>query len=279
MKVKILCAALFSLSGLVSRVTAQTADNTPLKLRVGTYNVGHFNQGVSGGLETRGAALGKKEQNRYARMEMLGWREWIGAQNLDFFCVQEWNHYFDMDSTILAQDELLKPYYNNVLFGDKHKWIYNGIATNYHLTNLRQKYWFGDYYALIGDLKIGNKVVTVISTHIPWQKQWHAQAMDSIRNELKKYEYFICMGDINAADEEQLSFEKAGFNIANGGYQGWFTTAGGRTRMEGMKDSKDWHIDNIITSKNIKIMNVSAPHTGLNDFDHLPVLADLVITW
>jgi endonuclease/exonuclease/phosphatase family metal-dependent hydrolase len=209
---------------------------------------------------------------------MLGWRKWIGEQGLDFFCVQEWNRYFDQDSTFIAEDELLKPYYNNIYFGDEHTWIYNGIATNYKLSNLHQQYWFEDYYALIGELKVGNKTVHIISTHIPWQVKGHLPALDSIIAALKKYEYFICFGDTNSSDAEILRFQTAGFNIANGGYQGWFSTASGTVKLNGMKDGPDRHIDNIITSKNIKIMNVSAPSTGLNDLDHLPLLADVVIT-
>lgn len=257
---------------------SQIDNYAPVQLRVGTYNVGHFNQGIAGGLDTRGG-IGKEGKQRHARFEMIAWREWIGAQSLDFLCVQEWNKYFDVDSTFISADEILKPYYNKIHFGDEHKWIYNGIATNYHLTNIRLRYFFGDYYSLIGDLKVGKTTVTVISTHIPWQKEWHAKAMDSIRADLKKYDYVICLGDINATDEEQLSFEKAGFNIANGGNQGWFTSSGGATKLDRMKDGPNRHLDNIITSKNIKIMNVSAPQTGLNDYDHLPVLADVIITF
>ncbi|WP_282189226.1 hypothetical protein [Maribellus sp. YY47] len=40
------------------------------------------------------------------------------------------------------------------------------------------------------------------------------------------------MGDINALDEEQLRFQEAGFNIANGGYLGWFTTTGGSVKKQ-----------------------------------------------
>jgi endonuclease/exonuclease/phosphatase family metal-dependent hydrolase len=265
----------------IMNAMAQSTGNAPLKLRVGTYNVGHFNQGMKGGLEVRGKAFyadRKDVTGKYIRQEMLGWRKWIGEQGLDFFCVQEWNRYFDQDSTFIAEDELLKPYYNNIYFGDEHTWIYNGIATNYKLSNLHQQYWFEDYYALIGELKVGNKTVHIISTHIPWQVKGHLPALDSIIAALKKYEYFICFGDTNSSDAEILRFQTAGFNIANGGYQGWFSTASGTVKLNGMKDGPDRHIDNIITSKNIKIMNVSAPSTGLNDLDHLPLLADVVIT-
>ncbi|WP_018627739.1 hypothetical protein [Niabella aurantiaca] len=274
---------IFTLAGLLylSGAMAQSENGLPVKLRVGTYNVGHFNQGMKGGLEVRGKAqypADKEVTGKYIRQELLSWRNWIGEQSLDLLAVQEWNRYFDQDSTFKAADELLKPYYNNIYFGDEHTWIYNGIATNYRLSNLRQKYWFGDYYALIGDLKIGNKTIQVISTHIPWQVKGHAAALDSIIATLKKYKYFICFGDTNSSDAEILRFPAAGFNIANGGAQGWFVTASGGVKLDRMKDGPNRHIDNIITSKNIKIMNVSAPYTKLNDMDHLPVTADIIIT-
>jgi endonuclease/exonuclease/phosphatase family metal-dependent hydrolase len=251
-------------------VNAQTKDNIPLKLRVGTYNIGHFNQGRLGGFQGTGNIV---------KAELQNWKNWIGKESLDLFIVNEWNKHFDKDSTYNAENELLKPFYNNIYFGKENRWIYNGIATNYQLKNIRQVNWSGDYYAVIGDLVIGKKTITILSTHIPWQKEWHAPSLDALIAELKKYEYFICLGDINAFDDAQLKFVKEGFNMANGGHMGWFTTAGGTMSATGRKGSPNTNIDNIITSKNIKIMNVSAPFTGLNDLDHLPVLADVVITW
>lgn len=275
MKIVFLLTAVLAVTNILAQ------DETPVKFRVGTYNVGHFNQGMKGGLEVRGKNFypaDKTVTGKYIQQEMQAWRKWIGEQGLDFFGVQEWNRYFDQDSTFIAEKELLQPYYNNIYFGDEHPWIYNGIAINYRLTNLRQKYWFNDYYALIGDLKVGNKTIQVISTHIPWQVKGHAPALDSIMLELKKFRYFFMFLDTNSTDAEILRFQAEGFNIANGGNQGWFATASGGVSLVGMKDGVNKHIDNIITSKNIKIMNVSGPHTGLNDMDHLPLVADLVVT-
>ncbi|WP_129717440.1 endonuclease/exonuclease/phosphatase family protein [Pedobacter sp. SYP-B3415] len=249
---------------------AQLPDNLPLKLRVGTYNVGHFNQGSLGGFQGGGS---------HVTAEMMRWRSWIGAQSLDILGLNEWNENFDKGSTIQAAEALLKPYYANLYFGDRKRWIYNGIATNYTLQNIRQKKSSGDYYMILGDLKIGKKTITIISVHIPWQKDWHIPALDALISELNRHEYFICMGDINALDQEQLRFQKEGFNIANGGNMGWFATASGTNTLAGRSGGPNTNIDNIITSKNIRIMNVSAPHTGLNDLDHLPVLADVVVTW
>ncbi len=255
---------LFTLS-FCSGITAQTADKLPLRLKIGSYNVGHFNQGELGGY-----------QGDNAVDELQRWRHWISQQSLDIFIVNEWNKAFDKDSVFDATKELLKPFYTGIYFGDANKWIFNGIATNLRLTNLRQVNWFKDYYAIIGDLKIGKKTVTIMSTHIPWQKEGHELAINSMINEMKKYEYVICGGDFNAFDQTQLRFASEGFNSANGGNQGWHCTAPAnveRGRTDGL------HIDNIVTSSNIKIMNVSAPEVELTKHDHWPIIADLIITW
>ncbi len=249
---------------LFSAVQLYAQEKQPIRIKVGTYNVGHFNQGNTGGF-----------QGRHFRAEAQKWRAWVGSQSLDVLVVNEWNKGFDKDSTLNAEEEILKPYYNHRYFGQAHTWIFNGIASHYKLKNIRQKNWFGEYYALVGDLVIDGTTVTVLSTHMPWQQQWHRESLELLIKELRNYEYFICMGDINALDEEQLRFMSEGFNIANGGYQGWFLTAPSG-KLNGKKDGLN--IDNIITSKNIKIMNISAPYTGLNDQDHLPVIADIIIT-
>jgi endonuclease/exonuclease/phosphatase family metal-dependent hydrolase len=248
---------------------AQAGEPFPLRLRVGTYNVGHFNQGHIGGYQS-GEAGG-------AERAVKQWRQWISRQAFDIFFVNEWNRAFDKDGKIDATEALLKPCFNTVCFGRQNTWIYNGIATNYKLENIRQVVLtHRDYYATVADMKIGGKTITLMSVHIPWQVCCHETSVDSLIAEMKKYDYLICGGDMNARDHNQLKFAAAGFNIANGGNEGWLCTAAGKC-MEGISDTAS-HIDNIITTANIRIMNVSAPLTGLNDNDHLPVLADVVIT-
>lgn len=262
--IKLFLVAILALSPLLDTIS-QTVGNLPMRLKVGIYNVGHFNEGEIGGY-----------QRRDPQIELQCWRNWVGEQALDILALCEWNSTFDKDKTIDAEKEILAPIYNNIYWGKENTWIFNGIATNYELTNIRQVDWAGEYYALIGDLKIGDKLITIMSTHIPWQEKWHKKALDDLAAELKKYEYVICMGDINALDAEQLRFEEEGFNIANGGHQGFFVTnpngvAKGKT--DGL------HLDNIITSKNIKIMGVQAPANSLTARDHYPIIADLIITW
>lgn len=249
---------------------AQTSEPLPLRLRVGTYNVGHFNQGRLGGFQGEG---------RIVESDLNRWRKWIGEQSLDLFGVNEWNRYFDKDSTFQAKEELLDSYYKHVYLGTENTWIYNGFAANFELYNIREEVWAGEYYAIIGELRVQDKTIHVISTHLPWQKEWHDQSVRDLIQLLGGYEYFICLGDMNARDENQRLFTEAGFNMANGGAMGWFPTNANRTASSGYMGKEDVNIDNIVTSPNIKIMNVRVPQTGLNDLDHFPVMADLIITW
>jgi endonuclease/exonuclease/phosphatase family metal-dependent hydrolase len=236
---------------------------TTTTLKIGTYNVGHFNCGKLGGY-----------QGKDTQAQLKKWKKWIKKQKLDIMSVNEWNYYFDKDSTIDATAKLLKPVYKNISFGPLHKWIYNGIATDFKIENVRiMQSPHKDYYAVIGDVKIGNHVVTVISTHIPWQKEFHAKGLEELIVEMKKYKYLICMGDMNALDEEQQNFAKEGFNVANGGEKGFFRT------VDELKKSKNISIDNIITSKNIKILDIDATKTGLSNNDHNPLEARIEIDW
>lgn len=260
----------FSLVGSLLSISTQTADNAPLKLKVGTYNVGHFNQGLLGGFQFSGSRT---------TSELNNWKKWIGMQSIDILSLNEWNRYFDKDSLYDATDELLAPYYNSIAFGKENRWIYNGIATNFPLTNIEQLDLDGDYYAVVGDITVGEKRIRILSVHVPWQGDWHDGSLEKLINHLKQFEYFICMGDMNAKDENQLLFIEAGFNSANGGNMGWLSTTPGSESRTGYSGAPDRNIDNIVTSNNIKIFNVHSPKTGLNDLDHKPIIADIVITW
>ena len=251
---------------IVTHTEAQLQHNVPLKLRIGTYNVGHFNQGEPGGY-----------QGEDVEAEMKRWRTWIGTQSMDLFFVSEWNGLFDRGGTLNAADELLKPFYINSCFGEEYTWIHNGIATNYKLTNVRQiDLTHKEYYILAADLVVGDKTITLMSVHVPWQECCHESSLQMLIDELKKHEYVICAGDINASNKNQLRFADEGFNMANGGSEGWFCTWAKDCEKD---DTSNAHLDNIITSKNIKILNVDAPRNELTDKDHWPLLTDIIITW
>lgn len=86
----LLLTVLFLLS--VLNLDAFNLNNQPFKLKVATYNTGHFNQGRLGGLQGEG---------KFVKAELNNWKRWIGEQNLDIIAVQEWNRYFDKDSAFV----------------------------------------------------------------------------------------------------------------------------------------------------------------------------------
>ncbi len=236
---------------------------SPLAIRVGTYNVGHFNQGSLGGYQ---------ESDPQTAAER--WRQWIQRQSFDVFFVQEWNQYFDKDGVIQAAQTLLRPIHDHLVFGQMNTWIYNGIAARHPLSNPRQvPLTHAEYYAILADWQVEDVTITLMSVHVPWQSCCHESSIDALIAELKKHEYVICGGDLNAPDRNILKIKAAGFNVANGGDEGWFCTAAARCGTA----TADVNIDNLVTSTNITIRNVSAALTGLGDRDHLPLRADLVI--
>src|SRR5690606_18286567 len=137
----------------------------------------------------------------------------------------------------------------------------HGNATKYSARNGWPGGLDGGLYAINGGITVGEKLLSGNSTQGPWQKEWHDRSLEKLIGELKKYEYFICMGDINAKDENQLKFVEAGFNMANGGHLGWFSTSASALTKTGRTGEPNTNIDNIITSPNIKIFNVSSPKT------------------
>lgn len=93
---KVFLCCIIALSFL-SHSVAQERDRTAVKLRVGTYNVGHFNQGMKGWYEPKGKRFYPNKNSttdRYIQKELLNWKKWIGEQSMDIFFVQEWNQYF-----------------------------------------------------------------------------------------------------------------------------------------------------------------------------------------
>lgn len=251
-----------TLSGSVG-LAAPATNTLPLTLRIGTFNVGHFNQGKLGGYQEGDVA---------AALER--WRSWIKAQSFDVFFINEWNLNFDKDGTLNATEHLLQPFYDHIVFGKRNTWIYNGMASNFPISKAGEvPLTHQEYYAVRAEWPVGGVTVTLMSVHVPWQKDAHDSSIDALITEMKRHKYLICAGDLNAPDRNVLKIKAAGFKVANGGDEGWFCTAASKCGSQ----TNNVHIDNIITSPNLTIKRVSAPRTGLNDLDHLPLRAEVTL--
>ncbi len=230
-------------------------------LKACAFNTGHFNQGELGGYQGRNV------------LDTLSiWKDWVCKQGCDIFFLQEWNMYFDKDSAYNAQREILDPYYKNILWGDNNTYIHNGICTNLPLENKRIEHLSTDYYALVADVEIADQKVSLISVHLNWQEEHHMNDLNQFIEFLSGFDSFIAGGDMNASQAEQLLFKQAGFNIANGGDAGFICTW-----PMGAVKATNYCIDNIVTSTNIEIRHPHSVITNVNDQDHFPILAEIVI--
>ena len=243
--------------------TAQEKPATTSKyVKIGVWNVGHFNTGALGGYQ------GDDVDEALNR-----WKLWLTLQHFDIFGINEWNPTFDKDGKYDATAELLRPLYKNMYFGRynlSYQWVYNGVATNYELDYANAytiNFAHPQYDCIVIDAKIQDKTVTLIIGHIPWQNDpgsySHDNSLPILKAEMKKHERFIYMSDMNATKEEQLSFAAEGYHIANGANGVWYPTIVTSTTA----------LDQIITSPNIRIMESSSLLTGLQNGDHRPVMA------
>jgi len=254
----------FNVMALLLALTVSKAWSQQVShLKVGTWNVGHFNSGKLGGYQGTDAIAGVAQ-----------WQRFIETNKPDIFCVQEWNTYFDKDSSIVACDRLATPFYQSIwLYQPLYsRWILNGIFTNYPVDE-SSRYTIGlaqdVYYVMSQTITIDGHKLDVLCGHIPWNSKYHAEALRLLKEELRRHKIFIFMADTNSLQEEQLLFRtEEGYHTANPIDSTWIlTTADGK------------YYDNIIASSNITFDRVSSSASGLYEGDHFPVFCDITIQW
>ena len=240
-------------------------------ITVGTWNVGHFVAGVN--------CNGYDGSDASAKVVL--WKNFVNSKKPDILCVQEWDYqdYFDKARTIKASDNILLPTYTSTAKNWLYqpivsKWIMNGIYTNFPVNpNSRTTTILGDkvYYLMSETVTIDGHDLTVICGHIPYStvNDYHAKALTLVKNELRKHKTFIFMGDTNASTAEQQDFlTEEGYHLANFVNNSW------------LKTTADNHsYDNIITSSDITISDVTATSSGLYKGDHYPLFCHLKIEW
>ena len=233
-------------------------------LKVASFNTGHFNMGALGGYQ------GTKVEETLSH-----WRDWISGQQFDILFLQEWNLFFDKNRKYTAQTELLDPFYEYIFWGDLQDWVLNGICTNLTARDAQVKYFHGYYYAVVAYTNFSGKTVALISAHLSRDIHLHKSDIQQFIEFLGTFDCFVAGGDLNATQEDHLLFKDAGYHIANGGINGFFKTFPGYDPVSDTYNNS--YADNIITSADIEIRNPFTITTNLNDHDHLPVIAEVVI--
>ena len=249
------------LTNRVDTFEEETNYNFNKKLRVASFNVGLFNNGIT------------KYSDRLNE-RLKSWRLRVCELGADIFCGQEITEYIDTNNTIASALIFSKAYpYNSHYDTTMGKYTYSKMplngGTNVPFTsdNARSFYW--------NTFEWCGHTVYLINTHlsIDADATIHRQSeIAQLVEFLSNKEYFMLCGDLNASDlTEWTPFINAGYNLANNGWYGTFGTW--------PNFNMDWTntaIDNVITSNNIKMNNVFIDYRN-GYSDHAALVVDLEI--
>lgn len=243
----------------------------PLLLKVGSFNVGMWTDGV--GSNARVDPANVKE-------ESIKLRRFIGNTNFDFLFCEEATHEFDKDYKIDAYEYCFK---NNLPFYWKTKSSAEGspqvrqflLTGKYELINVT----YHDYECestrgyVTFECNISGRNITFVVCHLSLESSSDGirqKEMEELANILKKCEYGVLCGDFNAFSIDEFTTHFSEFNLSNHGYYGDFNT----WPVPGWKS---WNhcLDNIITTKSIKITNVLMGEIAMSD--HKPLIAEVEI--
>lgn len=245
----------------------------PKKLRLCTYNIGHFSGGVS-----KNSSITSSDYDA----KLLLYKDTIRQTSADIIGICEYSKIFGTNpdnEQVLAEDVLLQSFipsligsqYNyscNALFSktivenpQKEDYQCNQTAVITHTTLIEAK----DYYYIEADLYMHGEPVKLVITHLAFDNNRPGVLQgDQINELITKYSTFdkvIMMGDWNVANFSEFdAFTNAGYSLAN---DGTFLTypSGGRA------------LDNII----VKGLTISNPGmiTTQGQSDHYPFYCDV----
>ena len=243
----------------------------PLLLKVGSFNVGLWTDGESSNARVDPANV---------KEESIKLRRFLGNTNFDFLLCEEATHEFDKDYKIDAYEYCFK---NNLPFYWKTKSSTEGspqvrqflLTGKYELINVT----YHDYECestrgyVTFECNISGRNITFIVCHLSLESSSDGirqQEMEELANILKKCEYGVLCGDFNAFSIDEFTTHFSEFNLSNHGYYGDFNT----WPVTGW-ESWNHCLDNIITTKSIKITNVLMGEIAMSD--HKPLIAEIEI--
>lgn len=240
-----------------------------MMIRVMTYNVGHYNMGLS--------EAGIPDDLLAGKLSNL--KEMLMEYGPDIIGIQEDSHYIDRAGKMKSPETVFYPAWTfvNGYKGETIKARLPAVSGSYELVNFSG----GQHYRK-GLFKVGGKKLLFISAHAiahvgnaAKRKAQYTELFGAV----KDCDCCIMTGDFNTtenADKANLKAlcEKNGYSMAIGSYLPWIDTyfgrAAGATRHS---------FDNILASSGLAIRTTKV----LGDWydrlysDHVPVVADIEI--
>lgn len=240
-------------------------------IRIMSYNIGHYNMGLS-----EGGFPPNIFDEKYTNL-----KEMLMEIAPDIVCLQEDAHYIDRAKTKKSPDSIFSPVWkhSNGYKLETIKAKYSAVSGSYQLINFS----IGQSFRR-GIFNVNNKKILVVSAHViahvgnsAKRKIQYTEMFDHIRKE--NWDYCVVAGDFNTTENVDKKNLKAlceanDFTMAIGQYLPWVNTFMGRT--EGQTKHS---FDNILVSKGltIKSTKVLRDWYGKLYSDHVPVIADIVI--
>lgn len=192
-----------------------------VKLKILTFNCGHYNYGSSS--EYAGDDMQDK---------IVEWKKMLAKYKPDIMLGQEMSLYFDAAQTVQAIDTIFKPLLPNFYYSNFTK-----MVSKYPFTNR----WQQTITVVVGGttytrpltcalININGVDIALCSVHLPAGYSASDTAVrEAMRDELiaafENYEHVILAGDYNESTDSFFApFESAGYSLGNHGYFGTIET-------------------------------------------------------
>ena len=265
-----------------SAVTFSKSGNTPNpnKLRIATWNIGHF-------------CLGSYT---YSTIDTLGftakeYKDFINAINADVVSLNEYSAEFK--SNVAARNAIFSDY-PIAHIGEQNQYTCNAIfARNGLLSNIESPNYFDcyrtapindkkdkpmDHYYITSDLTINGQTVKFVNVHILYDEkspELAEAAISELITAFADYDRVIILGDCNVTYDKFQIFETAGYGIAQ--TDKWLATYGPCQGSEKYYEDKlggYGSYDNIIY-KGVNVSNFALGGSKLSD--HYALYCDITV--
>lgn len=258
----------------VNAVTVKPIFNNHIKFKVCSFNLGHFSYGVS-----------PYYLNNNFNEKLSNYKKFFEELDCDIFGFQENNTFLDSatEGQYTTNDYIynyLAPFFSQIENNNAIKSrirIYNKGSGNLPVSGRSYVY---------GTIRIDNKNIFLACAHFTPNAGSSEEAAriaerDFMINLMKQHKYAVIMCDFNAQTTAFYDeFINQGLKIANGGYKPFkFTYSYDPADFNSDTPSSNIrYFDNIITTDNIVISNVTVHNTyDALSSDHIPISAELTI--
>lgn len=249
-------------SSMVIEESSSVADESKKNdviIKVATYNVGHWNYGLTT-IGYDGDDIEEKVQS-FNRL--------LSDLNADIIGIQENSFYFDQSETIDAKSFFDSLYdYNNAIYTSG---LNTSLFSKYEIISKDVGFLeSGTRQFVYSEIIVADVLLNVFVVHLALNRDDRFSNMKQIIDLTKGMENVIICGDWNVENVDEYSvLTDGGMKLVNGGFISFTST---------YANVIDRPIDNIIVSQNINVLSAEVKNVFDESVsDHLPLVCELKI--